>query len=140
ALNGIKDVSVTSAYRSYSYQKWLFNYYVENNLSKYPSREECEKYVMTFSCREGCSEHQTGLCCDMHNLPAADKSFGNTKAAKWLAENAHRFGFVLRFPADKEKITGIEYEPWHFRFVGRKAATHMYLNNLCLEEYVKELN
>lgn len=137
ALNGVTDVTVTSGYRSYSYQKWLFSYYVEQYQSRYATREECEEYVMTFSCREGCSEHQTGLALDMHNLPAADEKFANTPSFAWLEANAHRFGFILRFPKGKEDITGISYEPWHYRFVGREAATFIYENGLTLEEYAE---
>lgn len=132
---GVTNVSVTSAYRSYAYQKSLFNGYVNQRLSKYSSREECEKYVETFSARPGTSEHQTGLSCDMHNLSAAHISFANTKEAKWLAQNAHRFGFILRYPENKTEITGYQYEPWHFRFVGRTAATEIYQKGICLEEY-----
>ncbi len=139
ALNGVTDVTVTSGYRSYTYQKWLFNYYVEQYQSRYPTREECEKYVMTFSCREGCSEHQTGLALDMHNLPAADEKFADTASYAWLSANAHRFGFILRFPEDKEDITGISFEPWHYRFVGREAATYIYEHDLCLEEYMEQI-
>jgi D-alanyl-D-alanine carboxypeptidase len=133
--NGVTNVSVTSAYRSYAYQEQLFNGYVNQHLSKYSSRAECEKYVETFSARPGTSEHQTGLTCDMHNLSSAEVTFATTKEAKWLAENAHRFGFILRYPEDKVAITGYSYEPWHFRFVGRKAATEIYQNGWCLEEY-----
>ena len=75
----------------------------------------------------------------MHNLGAADTAFGDTSEAKWLAENAHRFGFILRYPADKTGITGVQYEPWHFRFVGREAATEIYEQGLCLEEYIASL-
>ncbi len=136
---GVTNVSVTSAYRTYAYQEQLFNSYVSQNLSKYSSREECEKYVETFSARPGTSEHQTGLTCDMHNLSSAEVTFANTKEAKWLAENAHRFGFILRYPEDKVAVTGYSYEPWHFRFVGRKAATEIYKNGWCLEEYIEHI-
>ena len=138
--NGVTDVAVTSAYRSFSYQKWLFNFYVEMYLHKFKTREECEKYVMTFSCREGCSEHQTGLAVDMHNLQFAEVSFANTAAFAWLEANAYKFGFVLRFPKEKESVTGIMFEPWHYRFVGRKAATYIYEHGLCLEEYYDLIN
>ena len=138
--NGVTDVTVTSGYRSYSYQKWLFNYYVEVYQSRFKTREECEKYVMTFSCREGCSEHQTGLALDMHNLPSAEVTFADSPAYAWLEANAHKFGFILRFPKDKEDITGISFEPWHYRFVGRKAATYIYEHGLCLEEYYDLIN
>ena len=137
---GVTDVTVTSAYRSFSYQSQIFNDNVNKNLSKFATRAECEEYVSTFSARPGTSEHQTGLACDMHNLSAAHVSFGDKAEAKWLAQNAHRFGFILRYPADKTEITGITYEPWHFRYVGRTAATEMYLNGLCLEEYLELIN
>ncbi len=137
---GVLDVTVTSAYRSYAYQGQIFNGNVDKNLHNFSTREECEEYVATFSARPGTSEHQAGLACDMHNLGSAQQSFGRTEEAKWLAQNAHRFGFILRYPEDKTEITGIIYEPWHFRFVGRKAATEMYENDLCLEEYLASLN
>ena len=136
AKNGVNDVTVTSAYRSYSYQNYLFNLYCDQHQHKFATREECEKYVLTFSTKPGTSEHQSGLCCDMHNIPAADVSFAQKSEAKWLAENCYRFGFILRYPEGKKDVTGIIYEPWHFRFVGRDAATEMHELGLCLEEYI----
>ena len=135
---GYTDVTVTSAYRSYAYQNYLFNFYCEQERASRPnaSTEEIESIVLTYSLKAGMSEHQSGLCVDMHNLSQADVSFGDTAEAKWLAENAHRFGFILRFPADKTAVTGVQYEPWHFRFVGREAATEIYEQGLCLEEYL----
>ncbi|OGO88516.1 MAG: hypothetical protein A2Y15_01795 [Clostridiales bacterium GWF2_36_10] len=137
---GVTNVTVTSAYRSYFKQETIFNGYVNENLHKYATREECEEYVNTFSARPGESEHQTGLACDMHNLSGASVAFADTIEAKWLAQNAHRFGFILRYPEDKVDITGYQFEPWHFRFVGRTAATEMYQKGLCLEEYLEQLN
>ncbi len=135
---GVTDVTVTSAYRSYEYQDYLFNLYCSQHQHKFSTREECEKYVLTFSTKPGTSEHQSGLCVDMHNIPSAEVYFAEKPEAKWLAENCYRFGFILRYPEDKTDITGITYEPWHFRFVGREAATEMYENGLCLEEYIKQ--
>ncbi len=139
---GVTNVTVTSAYRSYAYQNSLFNQYFERDwkTGKYATREECERNVLTYSTKPGTSEHQSGLCLDMHNLPAADQAFANTTEAKWLAENCYRFGFILRYPKDKRDITKIIYEPWHFRFVGREAATEMYEKGLCLEEYIELKN
>ena len=115
-----------SGYRKYGTQATIYqNYLARNNGVD-------DGYVN----KPGASEHQSGLCVDMHNLPSANISFGETAQAKWLAENAHRFGFILRFPADKTDITGVQYEPWHFRFVGREAATEIYEQGLCLEEYL----
>lgn len=142
ALNGIDDVTITSAYRSGEYQEYLFNLYTDQEMKKNPSltREEAEAITLTYSMKPGCSEHQTGLCLDMHNQGSATQAFGKTEAAKWLAANSYRFGFILRYPQDKVDVTGVEWEPWHFRFVGRSVATYMYQNNLCLEEYWAEKN
>ncbi|HBR30598.1 MAG: M15 family metallopeptidase [Eubacteriales bacterium] len=137
AQNNVTNVSVTSAYRSYEFQESLFNGYCDKYQYKYNTREECEEYVNTFSARPGESEHQTGLVCDMHNLSSAEVTFAQTPEAKWLAENSYRFGFILRYPQDKTEITKYSFEPWHFRFVGRTAATDMFLNDLCLEEYLE---
>lgn len=139
--NGYSDVTVTSAYRSYNTQDYLFNYYVSREMQSHAdwTRAQAEAYVMTYSCRPGTSEHQSGLCIDMHNLASADVSFADQPAARWLAENCWRFGFVLRFPADKTEITGISYEPWHFRYVGRTAAVEMTTLHMCLEEYTAYL-
>ncbi|MBQ7827944.1 MAG: D-alanyl-D-alanine carboxypeptidase family protein [Clostridia bacterium] len=110
------------------------------------TREEQEANVATYSCAPGTSDHQTGLAVDIiqHSLPSRFDSliqeFGETEAGKWLVANAHYFGFVLRFPEDKEEATGIIYEPWHFRYVGRTHAMAMYEMDLCLEEYVEYLN
>lgn len=138
-LNGVKDVTATSAYRSYSYQDELFNRYCDQHQYKFKTREECEAYVLTFSTKPGTSEHQSGLCLDMHNIPSAEQSFAKKPEAKWLADNCYRFGFILRYAEDKEDITKIIYEPWHFRYVGRRFATEMHEKNMCLEEYLKYL-
>lgn len=138
-LNGVNNITITSAYRSYSYQDYLFNLYCEQNQHKFATREECEEYVLTFSTKPGTSEHQSGLCMDMHNLPSASEEFAKTPEAQWLAENCYRFGFILRYPEDKTDITKIIYEPWHFRFVGREAATKMNELGMCLEEYIDYL-
>jgi D-alanyl-D-alanine carboxypeptidase len=67
-----------------------------------------------------------------------DETFENTTAFAWLSKNAHKYGFVLRYPADKVDTTGYKYEPWHYRFVGREAATEMYLADVCFEEYLSQ--
>ena len=133
---GITDVSVTSAYRSYSYQSQLF----EERVAMYPSlsRAEAEAKAATVVTYPGSSEHQSGLCADLHNLSSADVSFGQTSAFAWISANAHKFGFILRYPEDKVAETGISYEPWHYRYVGRYHATKIHTLGLCLEEYVAE--
>jgi D-alanyl-D-alanine carboxypeptidase len=86
----------------------------------------------------GASEHQAGLSVDIVTLrhQVLNDAFADTKAGKWLAEHAHEYGFILRYPKDKEEITGINYEPWHFRYVGKEAAEQIYELGCCLEEYV----
>ena len=139
-------LSVTHGYRSYSYQDYLYNSYVERDAKLYPnlSLEEVKKLVATYSCPPGTSEHQTGLCVDMHNWPTAGRymadEFAASEAGVWLINNCYKFGFVLRFDKSKSDITGITYESWHFRYVGRFHATRMHELNMCLEEYCSYLS
>ena len=137
--DGINDVYVTSAYRSYSYQVTLWEGYVKKHMDEGMSREDAEAKALTYSARPGTSEHQTGLCIDFMttSMNDLDESFQYTDAFKWLSENAHKYGFVLRYPADKVDTTGYKYEPWHYRFVGREAATEIYLSGMCIEEYLE---
>lgn len=137
ATAGITDVGVTSGYRSYDYQETLFNDYVEAEMEADPglSREDAEAIVVTYSSRPGTSEHQTGLCVDMHNLEYATVEFADTDAYRWLTDNAWKFGFIERYPSAKTEITGVSYEPWHWRFVGRNAAYAIHSGGLCLEEF-----
>ncbi len=135
AYYGYGDVTVTSGYRSIAKQESLFNYYVSQEMSKGLDRASAEAAAAVYSAYPRTSEHHTGLCVDMHNLPAASQSFGSTEAAKWMAANAHRFGFILRFPQGKQDITGYMWEPWHFRFVGVYHATKIYEGGYTLEEY-----
>lgn len=112
-----------SGYRSYNYQEKLYNNYVER---------DGKKAADTYSARPGFSEHQTGLTSDINQI---DNSFENTDAFRWLQKHAHEYGFILRFPKDKEDVTGYQYEPWHYRYVGIKAAKQIHDENLTLEEY-----
>lgn len=125
--NGFSGITVTSAYRSYDQQAQLF--------AAETASAGSEEAAAVSVARPGQSEHQSGLGVDMHNYSAANQDFGATPDGMWLAENAHHFGFILRYPKDKTEITGIKYEPWHFRYVGRRAAAVIYEKNLCLEEY-----
>ncbi len=112
-----------SAYRSYEYQVNLYDRYVARD-----GKEAAD----TYSARAGFSEHQTGLALDINEI---DNNFENTDAFKWLQNNAYKYGFILRFPKDKEDITGYQYEPWHYRYVGPKVAKQITDENLTLEEY-----
>lgn len=134
---GINDVTVTNGYRSYASQRDLFEGYKRDERAAHPdyTEEEIEALVLTYSLRPGTSEHQSGLCVDMHNRPLTNLSFAGTEAALWLEANCYRFGFILRYPEDKQDITTVMFEPWHFRFVGREAATEMHDLGMCLEEY-----
>lgn len=135
--NGFSDVSVTSAYRSFDYQTQLFNNSY-SNFKKYYDNDTA--YTMTASqiAIPGTSEHQSGLCADLHNLPAASQAFEGQKAFEWLYSRCADFGFILRFPKDKTEITGIIYEPWHYRYVGRYHAKKIMQSGLCLEEYCEK--
>lgn len=127
-------IKMTTAYRSYDFQKILFDSYVQ---------KEGEEKANTFSAKPGQSEHQTGLAVDVSS-PSVDyqlsDDYGKTKEGKWLADHAHRFGFILRFPKGKEDITGYRYEPWHLRYVGLIAAKEIHDQNITLEEYLQENN
>lgn len=110
------------------------------------TKAEKESQVATYSCAPGISEHQTGLAVDIIDttLPSPFDQlileYGETKSGKWLAENCWKFGYILRFPSGKEATTGIIYEPWHFRYVGRAHAERIFELELCLEEYVVYLS
>ena len=134
---GYTDVSVTSAYRSYEYQGTLYNNYVNSEMNRGLSREEAEKEANKYSALPGTSEHQAALCCDMHNLGSASQAFEDQEAYKWLCDNAWKFGFILRYPKDKEEVTGYMFEPWHYRYVGRYHAEKIHNFGLCFEEYLE---
>lgn len=138
---GATGMQVNSGYRTYSYQSMLFATYTTSEMEKNPnlSREEAEAIVLTYSMRAGTSEHQTGLAVDMAIDESFSTDFQYTEQYQWLAENAWKFGFILRFPEDKTDITGVQFEPWHWRFVGRYHAKKIHDSALCLEEYIAQL-
>lgn len=139
---GYTDIVITSGYRTYAYQQSLFNNYVRQEQKKHPdwSQERCEQEVLTYSARPGTSEHQTGLCMDLISTEnvVLDESFARNPAYEYLRENAHRFGFILRYPKGKETVTGYTYEPWHYRYVGVEVAERMHAADpsMTLEEYL----
>ena len=122
---GYKIVA-TSAYRDYDYQKKLFEEY---------TNEKGEAYALECSAKPGHSEHQTGLAVDVAGSNDDYDEFESSIEFPWLKENAHLYGFILRYPKGKEHITGFNYEPWHYRYVGKEVATIIYNENLTLEEY-----
>lgn len=139
---GYTSVAVNSGFRTYNYQSMLFETYTANEMEKNPSltKAEAEAIVLTYSTRPGTSEHQTGLAVDMDIGSSFSTDFQYTEEYQWLCDNAWKFGFILRFPADKTEITTISFEPWHWRFVGRYHAEKIHSAGICLEEYVAALN
>ena len=128
---------VRSPYRSYATQKVLFGKETEKWLKTGLSSEEAETKAATVVTRPGTSEHNTGFSADFN---IAEDSFESTAMFTWMQEHAADYGFVLRFPKDKQEITGITYESWHYRFVGINNAKEMNRLNMCLEEYVEYMN
>ena len=119
-------IIVMSTYRSYDYQSVLYNNYVQTD-----GKEKAD----TYSARAGYSEHQTGLAADIYNGKLEYTNFEETKEFKWMQQNAHKYGFILRYPKDKVKQTGYQYESWHYRYVGTEVATYIYENKISYDEY-----
>ena len=123
-----------SAYRSYERQKNNYINLTKQYKSQYKlSEEDAARKAATVILPPGTSEHNLGLAMDICNTR---DDFANTKEFKWLTENAHKYGFILRYTADKQSITGIVPEPWHWRFVGVEYAEDIKNSGLCLEEYL----
>ena len=127
AKNDNVSIFIASPYRSYSDQNALYTYYVNT---------DGKKNADTYSARPGFSEHHTGLAMDLIPEYGLDlDTFENSDGFKWMQENAYKYGFILRYPKDKEYITGYIYEPWHYRYVGISAATTIKNEGLTFEEY-----
>ena len=122
------EIIMRTGYRSYGYQAALYESYKEKD-----GEEAADKY----SARPGSSEHQSGLCCDVGIEGKDLNAFEGTDESKWIADNSWKYGFVVRYPQDKEDITGYMYEAWHIRYVGKEAAKYMHEKNLTLEEYLE---
>ena len=120
------SIIAMSTYRSYDYQVTLYNSY---------AKTDGKDIADTYSGRPGYSEHQTGLAVDVYNGKENYTNFENTEEFKWMQENAHKYGFILRYPKDKTKETGYQYESWHYRYVGKNIAEYIKNNNISYEEY-----
>ncbi|MCH5287370.1 MAG: M15 family metallopeptidase [Christensenellaceae bacterium] len=133
ALDDGISLYLKSAYRSYRTQKTMYYNRLQSNGGK------DDGWVT----KPGASDHQTGLGCDVVPRSWRDKSMNekmaSDEACVWMAEHCHEFGFILRYPEDKQDITEINYEPWHMRYVGNPAATYIMKNGLCLEEFQEQL-
>ncbi len=131
---------ICSSFRTNEKQQTLYDNEVSGYLAQGYSKEDAEKEAAKWVAVPGTSEHQTGLAVDIvdMNYQVLDKKQEETAVQKWLMENSWKYGFILRYPNDKSDITGIYYEPWHYRYVGIDAAKEIYENGVCLEEYLKE--
>lgn len=132
ALKYNYHIDISSGYRDYNYQEKIFNELV---------LEKGYNYAYKYVAKPGNSEHQTGLALDIviyiDNKCYIEHDIENLLETKWIHQNAHKYGFILRYPSDKEEITNYSYEPWHLRYVGNLAQI-LYNNNLTLEEYLKK--
>lgn len=132
---------ICSSYRTLEKQKSLYENeigeYVNDGLSNKEAAIEAAKWVAV----PGTSEHQTGLAVDIvaESYQLLDKDQENTSEQKWLMQNSYKYGFILRYPEDKSDFTGISYEPWHYRYVGKEAAKEIYEKGICLEEYLEKI-
>lgn len=135
------NLYVCSPYRDQKRQEMLFlrriNQYMASGKSYLESYKKASRDVIV----PGCSEHQLGIAFDIvvDYHTTLDSQFGDTKAGLWLKEHCAEYGFILRYPKGKENITGIVYEPWHFRYVGVEAATYIMENDITLEEFIEDL-
>ena len=117
---------ITSAYRDYNFQDQLWNQY---------AKSQGEEWADSVAARAGHSEHQTGLTLDIVTYNSNMNEFENTDEFKWLQKHAHEYGFIMRYPKDKEDITGYDYESWHYRYVGVETATKIHELGITYDEY-----
>lgn len=135
------SVFISSGYRSYSDQAANFIRVCNNN--GVADGKDSRGFYITMPA--GCSEHQTGLAADItdHYYELKNSSIENTETYQYLSQHCQEFGFIVRFPKDKEEVTGVMYEPFHFRYVGKEAAEYIMANGICLEEFIslyKDIN
>ena len=133
---------VCSGYRSVERQSQLFEDYIEEKMNAGWNYEDAFYKAKTRIAAPGTSEHQTGLAVDIvgKSHQSLDDDQARTKEALWLEEHCAEYGFILRYPKDKTEITGIDYESWHFRYVGEKAADYIMKHDLTLEEYLDKVD
>ena len=134
--DGIRNIWVQSAYRSVARQKELYENSVNKYLKQGKTQEEAKRLTDEYINKPGASDHNLGLAVDFNNV---DNNFEDLDAFKWLQKNAENYGFILRYPKDKEDITKICYESWHWRYVGEEHAKKINELNMCLEEYIQYL-
>lgn len=134
--------TVVSAYRSRETQQSIVNDNIQNYIAQGMTEEEALSKTLETVQAAGYSEHETGLALDLvpEGRSSLDESIETDPVMQWFAQNSYKYGFVIRYPTTKADITGISYEPWHFRYVGVEAAVFLYNNNLTLEEFYDLLN
>ena len=135
------SLMVCSAYRSHEYQERLFDKKIRTYTGRGLSYLDAFRIGSYSVIIPGTSEHELGMALDIvtPGYMTLDEGYAKTAAGKWLKENAYKYGFILRYPEGKEYITGIIFEPWHYRYVGEEAAKYLTENELTLEEYIKQL-
>lgn len=119
-------IVANSTYRDYAYQQKLYNQYKNQNGTSYAD---------SYAAHPGYSEHQTGLAIDVSTLKSTLDNFESTPEFKWISEHCYEYGFILRYPKDKEKLTGYAYESWHYRYVGKKVAKEIHDLGITFDEY-----
>lgn len=132
---------ICSSYRTMEKQTSLFNKEVNSQLSQGYSQQEAEQKASYWVAIPNTSEHQLGLAVDIvaQSYQTLDEAQEQTAEQKWLMEHCAEYGFILRYPTDKNDITGIGYEPWHYRYVGKEIAKEIMEQGICLEEYLENL-
>ena len=139
AAAGVK-LKPTNGYRSIARQQELWDTRVKTLMEGGLSQADAETKAIDYTSAPGTSDHNTGLGLDIvsEDHPAKDAGFAETAAAQWLAEHAADYGFIMRYPSDKTEATGMDYEPWHYRYVGSEQAHKIKESGLCLEEYLAQ--
>ena len=134
------EPTICSSYRSWEKQEELFQRKVQSCLPQAGSLEEAEEQAAVWVARPGTSEHQAGLAVDIvdKSYQLLDEGQEKTAVQQWLMEHCAEYGFILRYPTEKSALTGVGYEPWHYRYVGEEAAGEIMRQGLCLEEYLGE--
>lgn len=142
---GHETMTIYSAFRNYAKQESNFNNKINQYINRGYDRETATEMAATIVNPPGKSEHQTGLAADIctsemvNQYGSLPEQFAQTDAYNWLYEHCDEYGFILRYPEDKEDVTGITFEPWHYRYVGNEYAKEIMDKKICLEEYIEQL-
>lgn len=141
ALEEGYTIIIASGYRDREYQEGLLDEDIASAMGRGMTYEEAYRYVIQETMPPGCSEHETGMAADLvsPSNQVLNEGQADTPENRWLLEHCAEYGFILRYPKDKEAITMVSYEPWHFRYVGVWAAEKIMEQNLTLEEYIYQM-